>query len=136
MEFSSIVALIASIIAVTTATFCPVFSVILANQGAKRLRKSEAIFQEKTIAFSNFLKISDALSDLNNQEQVTMFSNAFSMALLFSSKETAALLEEYKIACIQSLATKSKNPHHQAFKKAAKIKNELIMSMQKDLNSW
>ena len=128
MDFSSSVALMSSVIAIIAATICPIISVTLTNRGGKQLRKSEAIFQEKILAFSNFLKISDEFSDLNDLEQVTAFSNAFSMALLFSSKETSLLL--------RSLAAKNTNPYCPVFKNASKIKTELIISMRKDLNNW
>lgn len=136
MDFSSSVALMSSVIAIIAATICPIISVTLTNRGGKQLRKSEAIFQEKILAFSNFLKMSDEFSDLNDLEQVTAFSNAFSMALLFSSKETSLLLEEYKEACVRSLAAKNTNPYSPVFKNASKIKTELIISMRKDLNNW
>ena len=131
MDFSSSVALVAAVIAIVAATVSPIISVTLTNRGGKQLRKSEAIFQEKILAFSNFLKISDEFSDLNDLEQVTAFSKAFSMALLFSSKETTQLLEEYK-----ELATQDAYPHNPIFKNASKIKTELIVSMRKDLNNW
>lgn len=136
MDFSSSVALVAAVIAIVAATVSPIISVTLTNRGGKQLRKSEAIFQEKILAFSNFLKISDEFSDLNDLEQVTAFSKAFSMALIFSSKETTQLLEEYKEACIQALATQDAYPNSPIFKNASKIKTELIVSMRKDLNNW
>ena len=58
MDFSSSVALVAAVIAIVAATVSPIISVTLTNRGGKQLRKSEAIFQEKILAFSNFLKIS------------------------------------------------------------------------------
>ena len=125
---SSNLTIISSIIAISSVTICTIFSSIFTQLGMRKNKHAELIFREKIVAYYDFLSACDQLYKGINGESMLQLSNTSTKAMLFASRKTQILIVDYAALMMQSQESEKISTLD-----AAKLREQLIYAMQKDL---
>lgn len=135
-EFSNLITVVSSIIAIAAVTLCSILSSYISQRGARKIKQLELIFHEKVSAYYDYLKASETFSNPHDIYQITTYLNAFDRASLFASSETYALMENHKNLVTKTLIAKDSQSHkavNELALETSRIQAELVQSMRRDI---
>ena len=123
--------IIASIVSIAAVSICSVISAFITQHGVKKAKQAELLLQEMTTAYYDLLRLGGEFSDINNQNQISEFTDAYTRALLFASTKTQSLIYAYRDSITKISALKLDPPPDflDLVLKHEQLANDLIQSM-------